>query len=205
MQIKKRSKSYWEQQQKAESFFLNEFPFFFDMSELVFESFSDYPVILIDPEAIGIFGSSLYSFLGRDIIIQKYLPDKAILLLSTDTKFCTTYSEKIGGLTLAGICYGGLNDINNRNDIDQGYFKIIPVSSEKFPIENYKLSSVNALHKLSSLGGGSCWSGKYLVAHFIEGLLMKNLYHNDADMVSIGMPSMDTSEAYLPHTHYKLR
>ncbi len=141
--------------------------------------------------------------------IENILPDKAILLLNDENKFCTTYSEDIGALTLAGIRYGGLDHEqaghNKPGKNDRGYLNMVPVSKDRFPLEKYKIASSEEFHKLSDIHGGegSLWSGKYLVSHLILGLMKQYLYHDSADMISVGNFIMNTSSFRMPHTHYK--
>ncbi len=165
--------------------------------------FPNYPVISLDPVILGLLGSALRPLgVMAESKIKELLPDKAILLLSNEDKVCTTYSKDLDALARAGICYGGLDCYTYTDSVDPGYMNVVPIYSEKFPVEDYELASAIKLHGFPSLGVCTR-SGKYLVAHFIMGLLMRDLYHDDADMVSIGQPNKNTSECYIPHTHYK--
>ena len=134
--------------------------------------------------------------------IEDALPDKGLMLLNQDEKYATVYSSQLNSLTVAGIKFGGIEDVMANND--SGHIKVVPVSLVKFPLDNYSLASENELHRLGTITGGEgrCWTGKYYASHFLEGLFFKELYHDKTDMISIGNLSLNTSACLLPHTHY---
>ena len=172
-----------------------------------------FPVVLVDPSGLATLGEridretyvtfELFMWIaarsGINIqnpyaaAIEEQLPARALMLLNQEDRVCTIYSPGICGTAAAGIKY------------DEGSLQAVPVSTDRFPIEDYQLAGANELHRLGTVVGGGYtqWTGRYFASHFVIGLILNELYPGNTDMITIGQPHFDTSKGHLPHTHYR--